>query len=128
MIPIDKLCHAYVNIREKKKQVVAEMEKLIAEYDEKLDAISAAIKEHMVESGVTSMRTTFGTAYVQQKNRYYAINKEAFNNWIVDNKAVDLLESRIHQGNMSQWLKENPKNPPIGMEVNSEITVIVRKS
>jgi hypothetical protein len=45
----------------------------------------------------------------------------------MENEAVDLLEKRIHQGNMRQFLEENRDLLPPGLNVDSEYTVTVRR-
>jgi hypothetical protein len=45
----------------------------------------------------------------------------------VDNNAVELLERRIHQTNMNEFLKENPDKLPPGLNVDSEYTITVRR-
>jgi hypothetical protein len=46
---------------------------------------------------------------------------------VVEHDAVDLLEKRIAQGNMRQFLEENPGTVPPGLNSNSEYSVSVRK-
>jgi hypothetical protein len=47
--------------------------------------------------------------------------------FIVENGAPELLEKRLHQGNMKQFLEEHPELLPPGLNVDSEYTVTVRK-
>jgi hypothetical protein len=49
------------------------------------------------------------------------------NRFIVENEAVDLLEKRIHQGNMKQFLEENPEVLPPGLNADSEYSITVRR-
>ena len=49
------------------------------------------------------------------------------NNFIIEHKAVDLLEKRIHQSNMKQFLEENPEVLPPGLNVDAEYTITVRR-
>jgi hypothetical protein len=41
--------------------------------------------------------------------------------------AMELLERRIHQSNMKQFLEENPDLHPMGLNVDSEYAITVRR-
>jgi hypothetical protein len=127
-ISVDKLCQAYVKIRTQKNEVKKELEEKIEAYDAMLSRVGDAIKEKLVAAGAKNIKTEHGTAYLQVKTRYYAMDKEAFNTWVLTNHALDLYEARIHQSNMAKWLEENPTNPPPGIQADPEITVTVRKT
>ena len=43
-------------------------------------------------------------------------------------RAVELLEQRVHQTNMKQFLKENPDLLPEGINVDSKYSISVRRS
>jgi hypothetical protein len=47
---------------------------------------------------------------------------------MLTHNAPDLLEKRIHQANMKQFLEENPEILPAGLNVDSEYTLMVRRS
>jgi hypothetical protein len=38
-----------------------------------------------------------------------------------------LLEQRLHNGNMKQFLEENPDDYPIGLQADRKFTIQVRK-
>jgi len=127
-LSVDLLCKVYRKIRDKKAEITKEYDVKIAELEKQQDTVAACLKDILVQHKVQTMKTEHGTAYLQPKIRYYAIDWSAFGEWVVKNNAVDLLEKRVAQGNMKQWLEDNPTNPPPGLEVDSQITVIVRKN
>jgi hypothetical protein len=47
--------------------------------------------------------------------------------FIRENDAMHLLEQRIHNGNMKQFLSENPDELPVGLQADSKYVVRVRK-
>jgi hypothetical protein len=47
--------------------------------------------------------------------------------FIAEHDAFELLEKRIHQTNMKQFLEENPDLHPAGLNVDSEYSVTVRR-
>ena len=44
-----------------------------------------------------------------------------------ENDALHLLEQRIHNGNMKQFLEDNPDKSPMGLQADRRYTVSVRK-
>jgi hypothetical protein len=61
------------------------------------------------------------------KTRYNTQDWDSFKRFIIENEAVDLLEKRIAQSNMAQFLTENPGLVPPGLNTSSEYDVSVRK-
>jgi hypothetical protein len=47
--------------------------------------------------------------------------------FINDNAAPFLLEQRIHNGNMKQFLQENPEAYPAGLQADNKYTIQVRR-
>jgi len=127
-IGVDKLVSAYIKVRDKKNEVTQELKEREAEYNQKLDIIKAALLEHCQDTGVESVRTEAGTFYRTVKKRFWTSDWEALNQFILEHEAVDLLEKRIHQGNMKSFLEENPDLLPPGVNVDSEYTVNVRRA
>lgn len=125
---MDVLCKTYVIIREHKKKIVAAHEAEVAKLDEQLDLLASTMKDTLVATGGTSLKTPYGTVYAQTKTRFFPMDWGVFTSWVLQNQAVDLLEKRVAQGNMQKWLDENPTNPPPGIQAQSEMTVTVRKA
>jgi len=125
---MDKLAEVYIKIRTKKQEVTKDLESQIEELDGQLKEIAGAMKEQLVAAGGSSLKTNHGTIYLTKKQRFYPMDWDAFNKWVVDNNAVALLEKRIAQKNTEQWLEENPTNPPPGLQCEAELTVTVRKN
>ena len=48
--------------------------------------------------------------------------------FIKEHDALGLLEQRLHQANMKQFLEENPELMPPGVQVDRKYTVVVRRS
>jgi len=47
--------------------------------------------------------------------------------FILDNEVPELLDKRVNQSNMKQFLEENPDLVPKGLNVDSEYVVSVRR-
>lgn len=128
MPSMDKLAEVYIKIRTKKQEITKELEGKIEELDGQLKEIASAMKEQLVAAGGSSLKTNHGTIYLTKKQRFYPMDWEAFNKWVLEVGAIELLEKRIAQKNTEQWLEDNPNNPPPGLQCEAEMTVTVRKN
>ena len=126
-LPVEKLVATYIKIRDARDEVKREMEEKVAELQADLDAINQTLLEHFKEQGIDSARTPFGTAYRTVKSRYWTNDWDAMRHFIAEHDAFELLEKRIHQINMKQFLEENPDLHPAGLNVDSEYSVTVRR-
>jgi len=126
-IGVDKLVSLYLKIRDKKAELTTTFRTKEEELNTKLDAVKTTLLDHCKNTGIESVRTVSGTFYRTVKNKYWTSDWESMNNFIIEHKAVDLLEKRIHQSNMKQFLEENPEVLPPGLNVDAEYTITVRR-
>lgn len=126
-ISVEKLVATYIKIRDARDEVKREMEEKVATLQADLDSINQTLLEHFKEQGIDSARTPFGTAYRTIKSRYWTNDWDAMRHFIAEHDAFELLEKRIHQTNMKQFLEENPDLHPAGLNVDSEYSVTVRR-
>ena len=85
------------------------------------------MKDMMKTMGVTSVRTAQGTVVLSVKTRYNTQDWDSFKEFVKQHDAIDLLEKRIAQSNMAQFLEENPGLVPPGLNSYSEFDISVRK-
>lgn len=124
---LDRLVSVYLKIRDKKGELQAALAAQEEELNLKLKAIEIKLLGHCRDNGVESVRTESGTFYRSVKSKYWTSDWESMGKFIIENEAPELLEKRIHQGNMKQFLDENPEKLPQGLNCESEYTVTVRR-
>jgi hypothetical protein len=124
---LDRLVSVYIKIRDKKNELAATFAEQEKELEGKLDKVKHALLEHCKATGTESVKTASGTFWRTQRKRFWTSDWEAMNRFIVENEAVDLLEKRIHQGNMKEFLEENPDVLPPGLNADSEYSITVRR-
>lgn len=124
---LDRLVSVYIKIRDKKNELAATFAEQEKELEGKLDKVKQALLEHCKATGTESVKTASGTFWRTQRKRFWTSYLEAMNRFIVENEAVDLLEKRIHQGNMKEFLEENPDVLPPGLNADSEYSITVRR-
>lgn len=126
-VPIEKLVKTYLKIKTKR----AELQKAFDEQDAKLEkqmrTIKNALLEHCKSNNADSVRTPEGLFYRTIKRDYWTNDWESMHAFIVANEAPQLLEKRIHQGNMKEFLENNPDLLPPGLNVDSEYVITVRR-
>jgi len=126
-IPLEKLVQIYRKIKEK-------VDTLTQEYDTKLETLKAqqeeikfALKDMMKTDGVASLRTAHGTVSLITKTKYSTQDWDSFKRFIIEHEAVDLLEKRVAQSNMAQFLAENPGAVPPGLNSITEYEIRITK-
>jgi hypothetical protein len=125
---VEQLVSIYTKIYTKREEEERVWQTREAELTEQLDLIKRELLDMCKENGVDSLRTKHGTLIRTVKTRYWTNDWEHFHKFMLENQAPELLEKRIHQSNMKQFLEENPELLPAGLNVDSEYTITVRRS
>ena len=123
-IPLDKLVAIHAKIKAKQ----AQLDKALADLEEQREAIRLAIKDQMKALGLTSVKTSSGTVSLMKSTRYNTQDWDSFKAFVLEHQVVDLLEKRIAQTNMAQFLEENPGVLPPGLNSVTEFDIRVTKA
>ena len=123
----DQLTKIYIRIRTKREELKAAFDAEDKILEEKMDRIRAALLDHCKEYNIDSFRTEHGTVYRTQRRRMWTSDWSAMHEFIHENRLFDFLERRLHQGNVSQYLEENPEAVLPGLNVDASYTVSIRK-
>lgn len=126
-VPADKLVAVYRKIRAAIDEREAEHKAEISGLKSQLDLVSAKILEICNEQNLDSLRTPAGTVTRRTVTRYWTNDWEAMYRFIKEQDAPFLLEQRIHNGNMRQFLEENPDTLPMGLNADTKYAITVRK-
>jgi multidrug efflux pump subunit AcrB len=126
-IPMDKLAKVYRKMQTRIQELTAEYDSKIEDIKRQQDAVKNALKDQMLVMGVSSVRTDNGTVVLSTKTRYHTQDWDSFKEFVKDHDAIDLLEKRIAQSNMAQFLDENPGVVPPGLNSSTEYAISVRK-
>jgi hypothetical protein len=126
-LPVDKLVNIYRKIRSVVDDKEATHKAEITALKVQLDAVGSKLLELCNAQNVDSLRTSAGTVTRRTVTRYWTSDWEQMYQFIKDYDAPHLLEQRIHNGNMKQFLEENPEVLPIGLNADTKYAVTVRK-
>ena len=127
-VPLEQITAAYLRMRDKRSQLKQEYEAQDAKIAEDMKTIEQEMLDVCKSVGADSIKTNAGTVIRSIKARYWTSDWESMYKFIEQNFAFGLLEKRIHQSNMKQFLEENPDLLPAGLNVEREYTVVVRRS
>lgn len=123
----DKLVSVYRQIRgaidEREANHKAEINALRAQ----LDTVTSKLLDICNAQNLESLRTPAGTVTRRTVTRYWTSDWGSMYNFIKEHDAPHLLEQRIHNGNMKQFLEENPDTLPIGLNADTKYAITVRK-
>jgi len=126
-IPLEKLVKTYIKINQVRAEIKAKWEEEDKALKAKTDAIKGALLQHCKDHEVESVRTNEGTFFRTVKTLYWTSDWDSMNKFIIENRIPDLLEKRIHQGNMKAWIEQNPEAMPAGLNITQEYAVTVRR-
>jgi len=127
-IPLDKLTRIYIKIRDYSNELRLKYEEQDKELAEELQIIEGKMLDICKSMNADSIRTEHGTIIRSVKSRYWTNDWDSMYAFIKEHAAFGLLEKRLHQSHMKEFLLENPNTLPMGLNIDSEYSVVVRRS
>jgi uncharacterized protein YhaN len=123
-VNLEKLMQADVNMREQ----IDKLEQQIKDIKGKREQVQMALNEACRELNVSSLKTKVGTLSRTLKTRYWTDNWASMHEFMKEHDALDLMEKRIAQGNMKEFLANNPDVLPPGLQSTQEYQVVIRRN
>lgn len=125
--PIDQIVSTYIKLRDKRDMMYQDFKEKTAQIEEDMQTLKHKLVEISKETGATSFSSPAGIAYRTVKNRYWTNDWGSFYQFMQEHGAMGLLEKRIHQTSMKEFLEENPEVHPPGLHVDSEYEITIRR-
>ena len=126
-IPIEQIVSTYIKLRDKRDMMYQEFKEKTAQIEEDMQTLKHKLVDISKETGVTSFSSPSGIAYRTVKNRYWTNDWGSFYNFMQEHGAMGLLEKRIHQTSMKEFMDDNPEVHPPGLHVDSEYEITIRR-
>lgn len=126
-IPVEKLVKIYLKMRDKHGELSQQFKQTEEALKDQMAKIKGALLDHCKEHSVESVRTSEGLFFRTTKQSYWTNDWESMGKFVVEHQAPELFEKRLNQGNMKQFLEENPDLLPPGLNVESQYSVTVRR-
>jgi hypothetical protein len=127
-ITVDQIVEVYIKIRDARDEARKEADKIEADFESQLEVLEQQMLDVCKSTGATSLKTPHGTVIQSVKKRYWTNDWEKFYAFMFEHNIPELLERRIHQTNIKQFLEENPDMLPLGLNVEAEHSITVRRS
>ena len=126
-LPADKLVAVYRRIRAVIDEKEAVHKDEITSLKDQLGLVTAKLLDICNEQNVDGLKTSQGSVTRRTVTRYWTNDWEAMYRFIKEQDAPFLLEQRIHNTNMKQFIDENPEALPMGLNADTKYAITVRK-
>jgi hypothetical protein len=127
-VSAEKLADIYVKIRDARTALKERFESEDDVLKEQLELVAAKMLDLCQDIDADSIRTPAGTIIRKVDTRYWTTDWESMYDFIHENDCYGLLEKRLHQTNMKQFLEEHPEKLPAGLQADSKYSIVVRRS
>ena len=124
---IEEMVAVYIKIRNAIEQKEEQHKAEIATIKEQFDLVANKLLEICNEQNVDGLKTPAGTISRRITSRYWTSDWESLYKFIREHDAPFLLEQRIHNGHMKDFLEENPDAFPMGLQADRKYSIQVRK-
>ena len=125
--PVESIVADYVALRDTISEKEETHKEEIAVLKAQLDELAAALLEVCAEQNIDSMRTPAGTASRRVSSRYWTSDWESMYQFINENRVPWLLEKRISNNMMQQFLEDSPDLTPPGLQADRKFIISVRR-
>ena len=126
-ITAEKLTKAYIKIRDERAKLSAEYKEKDSVLSRQLERAKQGLLDYCNDHSVESVRTSEGLFYRSVKQKFWTNDWEKMHAFIMEHNVPELLEKRLNQTNLKQFLEENPESQPDFLNVDSEYSMSVRK-
>jgi hypothetical protein len=125
---IEELVNIYLTIRNQRESILREYEAKDADLKKDLQTVEQSLLAVCNETNSDGFKTGSGTVTRKLNERFYCNDWDNFRNFVLEHKAVDLFERRIHQGNFKEFMAGHEQDGlPPGINVMREFSITVRK-
>ena len=125
---VSDLAAVYIKIRDRRADLKKQFEAGDKDLEDQQNLLAEKMLDICKDMDADSIRTSHGTIIRSVKSRYWTNDWDSMYSFIEEQGAFGLLEKRLHQTNMKDFLSENPDVYPQGLNVESQYTVVVRRS
>jgi len=122
-----ELAAQYLEFRELKDKLRKKFEAKEAVLDAELDEITNRLMVLCNEQDASSIKTEYGTVIRSLKTRCDPKDWDSMHEFVLEHSAPYLLQKRINESAMKEFLEANPTEYPKGMNIVSEYKITVRK-
>lgn len=124
---LSELVAMYIECRDAKASLKAEYEEKLAPIEDKLSKIEAKLLEVFNATGMESVKTEHGTAYMSTRTTVSVADRDAFMEFVKSGDHWSMMEVRAAKTAVEQYKAANDDLPP-GINWRSEVVVNIRRT
>lgn len=124
---VEQVVETYLKLRRKKEAIEASTKEQLAAVKDKMTKLESWLMQKADEEGVTSFKTSAGTAFVTSTDFANVADWDAVLTFIKENEAFDMLEKRVSKTAVRAHMDETGEVPP-GITYGSKLGVSIRKA
>jgi len=119
----------FIDLRNHKSEVKRSIEPAIAQVEQQMEAIEKEFHKRITASGVTALKTEYGTVSRSIKTKYSVDDAFAFRQWVAENpqEASRLINASITQSEMAVFIAEEGNKLPDGVRSDSTYELSIRR-
>ena len=124
---LDRLLRAYVHMRDKRAVAKREFEEKDGQIKRNMALVEAQLLKMLNSAGSDSLKVSgVGQAYLSKKVTVRATDWNAFWEFILETKQIDLLQKRVASRAVQEMVETEGELPP-GLDMSTERVVNVRR-
>lgn len=124
---VEQVVEAYLKLRRKKEAVESEAKEKVADLKASMTKLESWLMQKADDEGVTSFKTSFGTAFVTSTDFANVADWDAVLAFIREHDAFDMLERRVSKTAVRAHMEETGVVPP-GVTYGTKLGVSIRKA
>lgn len=123
---VEKLIAKHLELRNAKAMLEKETKEKVSKLEEGMSLIETALKAEANRLGVTSFKTTSGTAFLTTVDRASVADWDTVLEYITTNNKYDLLNRAVNKTAVKEFVEANKIAPP-GVNYTSSVGINIRK-
>jgi hypothetical protein len=124
---LERLIGTYLKIKAKRDDLSEEFKSKDKPLEEAQEKIKAALMKHCKDTGAERGGTKSGHFFKVMRKKYWTNDWENFGKFVVENNLPEFFEKRLNQGNVEQFITENPDVAVPGLNVESSYSITIQK-
>lgn len=109
---IEKRTRQFIEVRDKIKQLEKEHEDRLKPLRDLQEKLTGRIQAFMNANNLKNLRTDAGTCYVSTRYTASLSDPSIFMQYVIENKAFDLLDRRANKTAVVAFVEQNKQLPP----------------
>lgn len=120
---VDQVVKGYITLRDKKNKMKKDQAEELRPINEKMLLLEGWLQRDLMSRGVESQKTAEGTAFLSTTSAAVVKDRDAFLDYVRENKMWDLIENRVSKTVVRDHLEDTGEIIP---GVNYQETKVVR--